>query len=519
MSNVPDALRLALSGRYDLDRVIGRGGMATVYLAHDVKHGRRVAVKVLLPELAASLGADRFLKEIRIAAALNHPHILTLIDSGKAAEYLYYVMPFVEGESLRACLNRDRTLGQSAVLPIIRDVADALGYAHRQGVVHRDIKPENILLTEGHALVADFGIAKAISTAGGRQLTASGIPLGTVGYMSPEQAAGAPDLGPATDVFSLACVCYEMLIGDVPGRWPADAALSRGRFLDAPLEHRAKLDRLSAATEATLVRAMALRAEDRFVTPAQFAAALGVSGGDAARYDSADVKQIVQRAAELDRDKPTETGAMSIGSVERLAAEVGIAPQHVRDAARVVQQSQGETKPSLIYGAPEVLTVERTVIGEVSERDYPLLVEKLRRAVGYAGRAETLGASLEWSSMESTGHWRSDPTVGPGGIRDVHVAITPHQGRTRIVIEERLRRATSASMAMATAAGVVPATLGGIILSDTVGVGAALGLVTVVLCGSYGFARMFNKRLTRKRKQELIQLADELATETGRLET
>jgi serine/threonine protein kinase len=490
--------------------------MATVYIAHDVKHGRQVAVKVLLPELTATLGADRFLKEIRIAAGLNHPHILTLIDSGGTGEYLYYVMPFVDGESLRGRLNRERVLELPTAMSILKDVADALGYAHRQGIIHRDIKPENVLLAEGHAVVADFGIAKAVSTAAGGQLTVSGFPLGTVGYMSPEQAAGSTDLNEATDVFSLACVGYEMLIGDVPGRWPSDNAVAQGRFLDAPLEHRAKLDMLPSSTEATLVKAMALRPEDRFVSPGQLIDALTASGGDPVKYRTADVQRIVQRAAELDRDEPTETGAMSMGSVERLAAEVGIAPEYVRDAARVLQQSEREPKPSLFYGAPEFCSIERTVAGEISERDYPLLLEILRRTVGFTGRAETLGGSLEWSSMETTSHWRSDPTIGLGQIREVHVAVTPRDGNTRIVIEERLRRATSSVMAMATAIAVVPSTVGGIWLSEAVGAGVALASVAVLMIGSFGFARMFNKKLVKSRKQELHELADELTSEVGR---
>jgi len=516
VTDISESLRSALLGRYDIDRVIGRGGMATVYVAHDAKHEREVAVKVLLPELTATLGADRFLKEIRIAAGLNHPHILTLIDSGSAGGYLYYVMPFVDGESLRSRLNRERVLELSTAMPILKDMADALGYAHRQGIIHRDIKPENVLLAEGHAVVADFGIAKAVSTAVGGQLTVSGFPLGTVGYMSPEQAAGSTDLNEATDVFSLACVGYEMMIGDVPGRWPSDKAVTQGRFLDAPLEHRAKLDMLPSPVEATLVKAMALRPEDRFTSPGQFIDALSTSLGDSVKYGASDVQRIVRNAAESERERPTGTGAMSIGSVERIAAEVGIAPEYVRDAARVLQQTERETKPSIVYGAPASCFAERTVAGEIPERDYPALLEILRGRVGFAGRAGTLGGALEWTSMEGTSHWQSDHSIGPGRMREVHVVVTPRDGRTKITLEERLQRATSASMAMATAVGVVPATLGGVLLSDNVGVMAALGLVVVSLGGAFTFARMFNKRLAKRRKQELRELADDLADEVGR---
>ncbi|MFI5213428.1 MAG: serine/threonine-protein kinase, partial [Gemmatimonadales bacterium] len=188
--DIPASLRSALEGRYDLVRVLGRGGMATVYLADDRKHHRRVAIKVLRPDLAASIGADRFLKEIDIAARLNHPHILALHDSGEAGGFLYYVMPYIDGGSLRTRLEAGGVQTVTAAVALTGWVAGALTYAHRMGVLHRDIKPENILFSEGHPIVADFGIAKAISTAGGENLTRTGFPLGTPGYMSPEQAAG-----------------------------------------------------------------------------------------------------------------------------------------------------------------------------------------------------------------------------------------------------------------------------------------------------------------------------------------
>ena len=236
---MPDVnpLAQALSDRYAIERELGQGGMATVYLAEDLKHKRKVAVKVLRPELVAAIGSERFLREIEITANLNHPHILPLLDSGKAvrhqtrpapglaragqadskpAEFLYYVMPYVEGESLRERLNREKQLAIDDALSIATEVADGLGSAHRQGVVHRDIKPENILLREGHALVADFGIALAVTSAGGDRLTETGLSLGTPAYMSPEQVAGERDIDARSDIYSLACVLYEMLAGDPP---------------------------------------------------------------------------------------------------------------------------------------------------------------------------------------------------------------------------------------------------------------------------------------------------------------
>ncbi|HEX2722815.1 MAG TPA: protein kinase [Gemmatimonadaceae bacterium] len=211
-----DRLASALADRYRIERELGKGGMATVYLAQDLRHGRKVAVKVLLPELAAVLGAERFLSEIHVTAALQHPHILPLFDSGQADGQLFYVMPFVEGESLRSRLDRERQLPIADALRICREVGSALGYAHRHGVIHRDIKPENILLQEGHALVADFGIALAVTSAGGGRLTQTGLSLGTPQYMSPEQATGEREIDARSDLYSLAAVTYEMLGGEPP---------------------------------------------------------------------------------------------------------------------------------------------------------------------------------------------------------------------------------------------------------------------------------------------------------------
>src|SRR5207237_174767 len=214
----------ALADRYRLERPLGEGGMATVHLAEDVKHHRKVAVKVLRSDFGMTLGAERFLREIEIAATLNHPHILAVHDSGEAAGILYYVMPYVEGKSLRDRLRRDMRLPLEEALQIAREVADALGYAHQGGVIHRDIKPENILFQAGHAVVADFGIARAITTAAGTRgaaLTQPGVTIGTPDYMSPEQAAGEGELDGRCDQYALACVLYEMLAGRPPFTGPS----------------------------------------------------------------------------------------------------------------------------------------------------------------------------------------------------------------------------------------------------------------------------------------------------------
>src|SRR5436309_2472880 len=220
MSDLSPRLTAALADRYRIERELGHGGMATVYHAEDLKHHRQVAIKVLRPELATAVGPERFLREIETTANLRHPHILPLYDSGEAAGFLYYVMPLVEGESLRDRLNRDKQLPIDDALEIAREVADALGYAHSRGVIHRDIKPANILLERDHAVVADFGIARAVSAAGTEKLTETGLALGTPTYMSPEQSAGESDLDGRSDLYALGCVLYEMLAGQPPFSGP-----------------------------------------------------------------------------------------------------------------------------------------------------------------------------------------------------------------------------------------------------------------------------------------------------------
>ena len=216
MNPIPDRLSTSLGDRYRIERELGQGGMATVYLAEDLKHKRKVALKVLLPELSAVLGGGRFLQEITVTANLQHPHILQLYDSGEADSLLYYVMPYIEGESLRDKLNREKQLSIDEAVTLTKTIASALDFAHRRGIIHRDIKPENILLQDGFAVVADFGIAVAVKSAGGERLTATGLSIGTPAYMSPEQVAGERDLDARSDVYSLACVTYEMLAGDPP---------------------------------------------------------------------------------------------------------------------------------------------------------------------------------------------------------------------------------------------------------------------------------------------------------------
>jgi TolB-like protein len=273
---VPDGLRDALADRYALERELGRGGMAVVYLAHDVRHDRPVALKVLLPELAASLGPERFQREIHLAARLQHPHILTVLDSGEAAGRLWFTMPFVEGESLRDRLRRERQLPVDDALRIAVEAARALDYAHKHGVIHRDIKPENILLTaDGSTLVADFGIARALGDVEDG-LTQTGFSIGTPAYMSPEQAAGDKGLDPRTDLYSLASVLYETLAGEPPFTGPTAQAMAARRLTEPAPSVRALRPTVAPAVDEAIRKALAPVAADRFATAGQFAQALHV---------------------------------------------------------------------------------------------------------------------------------------------------------------------------------------------------------------------------------------------------
>ncbi len=275
MSAAMDRLAAALADRYRVERELGQGGMATVYLAEDLKHRRKVAIKVLRPELAAVIGAERFLREIQTIATLQHPHILGLIDSGEVNGTAYYVMPFVEGESLRDRLRREKQLPINDAVRLATQVAAALDYAHRHGVIHRDIKPENIMLHDGSALVADFGIALAVSSAGGgSRMTETGMSLGTPHYMSPEQAMGERDITARSDVYALGCVLYEMLVGDPPFTASTAQAIVAKVMTEKPASLIARRDRIPPAVEDAVLTALEKLPADRFASAAEFAEAL-----------------------------------------------------------------------------------------------------------------------------------------------------------------------------------------------------------------------------------------------------
>jgi eukaryotic-like serine/threonine-protein kinase len=269
-----ERLAAALADRYRIERELGQGGMATVYLAHDLRHDRQVAIKVLHPDLAAALGAERFLTEIKTTARLQHPHILPLLDSGAADGLLFYVMPYVSGETLRTRLERERQLPLEDVLLIAREVADALGAAHALGIIHRDIKPENILLQGGHAVVADFGIALAVQEAGGARMTQTGLSLGTPNYMSPEQAMGDRTVDARTDIYALGAVTYEMLTGEPPFTGATTQAVVAKVLTERPAPPSTVRDTVPAAVEAAVLKALAKLPADRWSSTARFAEGL-----------------------------------------------------------------------------------------------------------------------------------------------------------------------------------------------------------------------------------------------------
>ncbi len=508
--DIPPDLQAALGERYTLRRVLGRGGMATVYLAYDGKHRREVALKVLLPGLAAFLGVERFLKEIHIAAGLTHPHILALHDSGEVGGFLYYVMPHLDGGSLRQRLE-GRPLRVDDALAIAGPVADALSYAHRMGVFHRDIKPENVLFSQGHPIVADFGIAKAISTAGGANLTRTGFPLGTPGYMSPEQAAGLTDLDARTDVYSLAVVVYEMLVGEMPGRWPTEEAVRTGRFLEATAVHRSRLTDLGSRLEGALVRGLAIRHDQRTATPAELLNELNgtASPPPRRRFSGGEVEEIVKRATELEASAPTAGGAMTIGGVEALAGEVGIAPDLVRAAAKQLERAPGEPMPlepmqrNPWIDGPTSLSYERVVEGELPDTEWQVLVDEIRSVLKNSGQVSQFGRSFSWVASRT-----------PGIPRDLEIAVSVRGGRTRIFIREGLSQLIGAVY------GGIGGGMGGGGMGPILGIlGGALhvagpllvALVPVWLGTTYLTARTVYRRSTKRRAKELEGLADRLA--------
>ena len=323
-SDLRERLQAGVGGTYVLGRELGRGGMATVYLADDLKHHRKVALKVLHPDLGASLGAERFLREIGLTAALQHPHILPLHDSGAADGLLYYVMPYVDGESLRERLSHERQLPVDDAVRIALDVAGALDYAHRHGVIHRDVKPENVLLHDGRALVADFGIARAVERAAdhdtpggavGGTITGTGFSVGTPAYMSPEQAAGERQLDARSDVFALGSLVYEMFAGSPPFTAPTAHGVVVKLMTEEPRPLAAERRAVPPHVNAAVMRALEKLPADRFATAAQFAAALAPAELVAPRTTTAPARH--QACSRDAPESPTGSSLHRSGSPQR----------------------------------------------------------------------------------------------------------------------------------------------------------------------------------------------------------
>jgi len=466
--DVPETLRLALADRYAIERELGQGGMATVYLAEDLKHHRRVAIKVLRPELAATLGAERFLREIELSARLAHPNILPLHDSGAADGYLYYVMPYVEGESLRDRLSREKQLPVDEAVRIAREVADALGYAHARGVIHRDIKPENVLLQSGHAVVADFGIARAVSAAGGERLTETGLAVGTPAYMSPEQASGEPDLDGRSDVYSLGCVLYEMLSGETPytGRTP-QAILAKK--LTEPLPRVTVVrDTVPAAVEAALARALARTPADRFRTTQDFAGALTDAGAEAAQLAGDRRRRPVWRARGwLGAGVATAVVLLGVGgwwgahrlrppSIDRLA----VLPLASFTADSTQLYFVQGVHDALIFDLQQagVSVVGRTSVQQYAHTEKP--IRQIARELGVDGVIEgsvlRAGDSVEIALRLIDGRTEA-PRWQKSYAGDVRNILTLYHGVTRsIAAEIRSTLSPRASVRLATARSVDP---------------------------------------------------------------
>ncbi len=375
-------------------------------------------------------------------------------------------------------------------------------------MLHRDIKPENILLAQGHAFVVDFGIAKAVSTAGGPSVTRTGFALGTPGYMSPEQAAGVRHIDERTDVYGLACVVYEMLVGEPPGLWVTETAARIGRFVDAEPLHRQRLDALAGRVEQVLARALALRPTDRFPTVAAFADALVQSSERGpARYTDLEIRDIVGRAARLEAEQPTADGLFSIGGVERLAAEVGIPPEHVRRALEDLEREPGRDDaprvPAPVPTGPSSTTVsiEKVAERELSVAAFGEIVEEIQAVLG-RGQVSVWENTLVWSS------------AAPGGApgRQVRIAVAPRDGRTRIQMQEQVEQVAGqlfGGVAGAFFGGLFGLTVGGGVGAGEPSVVAAFGLLGTI-GGAFFVARSLGVSAVMRRERELGVLADQL---------
>ena len=384
MTVTTDRLRDAIADRYRVDRELGVGGMATVFLAHDLRHDRDVAIKVLHPDLGAAIGGDRFLSEIRTTARLQHPHILPLLDSGAADSLLYYVMPLVSGETLRARLERERQLPIQDAVRIATEVADALGYAHGLGVIHRDIKPENILLQGGHALVADFGIALAVQTAGGERMTQTGLSLGTPQYMSPEQAMGERTIDARSDLYALAAVTYEMLIGEPPFTGPTVQTIVARVMSEEPRPLVTQRKAVPPHVEDAVLRGLEKLPADRWTSTREFTDALqgtaASTTGSATRRSAATARGRPGWRERLRDPALLTLAVITLGSVVFAAWTGRAVPDAVPDVVRfTIPATQSGNFSSLGYStlsiSPDGSTLVYVSVGE--SRRQQLVVRKL----------------------------------------------------------------------------------------------------------------------------------------------
>ncbi|HXO84356.1 MAG TPA: protein kinase, partial [Gemmatimonadales bacterium] len=428
------AVAAALADRYTIVREIGSGGMGTVYLAKELKHDREVALKVLRPEIASHMGALRFLNEVKITARLDHPHILTLIDSGEADEFLWYVQPFVRGESLRAKLDRERQLSIDEAVSLARQVLSALEHAHQRGVVHRDIKPANILIHEGEAMVADFGIALAVSEASDSRLTQTGIAIGTPQYMSPEQATGERGISGKSDQYSLAAVLYEMLSGVTPHTAPTTQALIAKLLTERPTRVRAVRSSVPIHVDAAVAKALEMTPADRFGTAAEFATALQGSGSFMAAEPPPQSKRMVWIGAIAGVLVLAGVGAalmlrpsspaLSVGRSEQITSDPGLEIQPALSPdGKLIAYAAGSGTRMRIFMRPVGSTGGRTiplsddsVALETQPRWSPDGTKILFLTRGGASVAPALGGS-------------SQPLIPPGTNSIVQSAIWSPDGR------------------------------------------------------------------------------------------
>ena len=424
MADLLDSLRTALADRYAVQRELGRGGMATVFLADDLKHHRSVAIKVLHSELAAALGSERFLREIEIAARLQHPHILPLYDSGAAAGLLYYVMPYVEGESLRDRLAREKQLSQEDALRIATEVAGALAYAHSHGIVHRDIKPENIMLSGGTAVVADFGIARAVSAAGDAgHLTQTGTVMGTPAYMSPEQATGSEDIDGRSDQYSLACVVYEMLVGEPPFTGSTAQAIIARHSLDMVSPPSIVRATIPDAVEGAILRALSKLPADRYATTALFAEALNTPSAATGAHRRATLERAGRRPRRLWWSVPVAAvvvavvGYVAVRSARagRGSAVAGLDPRHVA-VLYFADESRTHALGYLADGLTEALidALRQVPALSVVSRNGAAAYRGTAAPLDSIGRALAVGTILRGSVDDAGGRYRVSVSLVDG---------------------------------------------------------------------------------------------------------